>query len=103
MARWTGFADLDDQVRATDLIFHSDTDWTVVRGSNLEEGPSEGLPVWSDHVQDPILQSNKTRRIDFALFMVHALTDDALVREAPAIVSCRSASAREHRGHMATA
>ena len=65
-----------------------------MRGSNLEEGESEGLPVWSRHVGDPILASNKTRRTDFALFMVEALKNDALVREAPAIVGCRTVSAR---------
>jgi hypothetical protein len=36
-------------------------------------------------VGDPILKSNITRRIDFARFMVEALTNDELVREAPAI------------------
>ncbi len=98
IARVTRLADLDDQVEACDRIFASDRRWTVVRGSDLEEGPSEGLPVWSRHVGDPILASNRTRRIDFALFMVEALTDDDLVREAPAIVSRASASARQHRG-----
>lgn len=88
------FADIDDQVRACDTVFASDRDWTVVRGSDLEEGPSEGLPVWSEHVGDPVLASNRTRRTDFALFMVAALTDPLLVRQAPAIVSCASASAR---------
>jgi hypothetical protein len=88
--------DLDDQVEATRRIFASDTRWTVVRGSDLEEGESEGLPVWSRHVGDPILASNRTRRIDFALFMVEALTDETLVREAPAIVSRRSPSARRY-------
>ncbi|KAA9006011.1 NAD(P)-dependent oxidoreductase [Histidinibacterium aquaticum] len=96
IGRWTGLVDLRDQYRATDLIFESDTDWTVVRGSDLEEGESEGLPVWSEHVQDPILRSNKTRRIDFALFMVEALTDDGLIRKAPAINGCRTPSALEH-------
>jgi hypothetical protein len=96
IARWLRFADLDDQVEACRRIFASDTQWTVVRGSDLEEGPSEGLPVWSRHVGDPILASNRTRRIDFALFMVHALTVDALVREAPAIVGCRTPSALAH-------
>ena len=28
---------------------------------------------------------NRTRRVDFALFMVDALTDEELIREAPAI------------------
>jgi len=55
--------------------------------------PSEGLPVWSRHVGDPILASNRTRRIDFALFMVDALTNDELIGEAPAIVGCRTPSA----------
>ena len=94
IARLTRFADLDDQVEACRRIFSSDTRWTVVRGSDLEEGESEGLPVWARHVGDPILASNRTRRIDFALFMVHALTDDALVQEAPAIVGCRTESAQ---------
>lgn len=88
--------DISDQEEAARRIFASDTRWTVVRGSDLEEGESEGLPVWSRHVGDPILESNLTRRVDFALFMVHALTDDALIHEAPAIVSRRSASALAH-------
>jgi len=37
-------------------------------------------------VGDPILKSNRTRRIDFALFMVEALENDELINEAPAIV-----------------
>lgn len=67
--------------------------WTVVRGSDLEEGPSQGLPVWSEHVGDPVLASNLTRRIDFALFMVAALDNEGLVHRAPAIVGCQSPSA----------
>jgi NAD(P)H-binding len=92
-ARLLRFADLSDQVEACRRIFASDTRWTVVRGSDLEEGPSQGLPVWSRHVGDPILASNLTRRIDFALFMVHALEDDELVQEAPAIVGSQTPSA----------
>ena len=92
----TRMADISDQVRATNAIFASDTAWTVVRGSNLEEGDSEGLPVWAPLVGDPVLASNKTRRTDFALFMVHALTDDRLIHQAPAIVSQQSAPARAH-------
>ena len=85
--------DIDDQVEATGRIFASDTLWTVVRGSDLEEGESQGLPVWSRHVGDPILESNITRRTDFALFMVEALTNDDLIHEAPAIVGCQAPSA----------
>jgi len=98
IARLVRFADIDDQVEACRRIFASDTAWTVVRGSDLEEGDSEGLPVWSRHVGDPVLASNLVRRTDFALFMVHALSDDALLREAPAIVSRLSASAQAHGG-----
>jgi hypothetical protein len=94
LARLARVVDLDDQVEACRRIFASDTRWTVVRGSDLEEGDSEGLPVWSRHVGDPILESNITRRTDFALFMTHALQDDGLVHEAPAIVSRLSPSAR---------
>ncbi len=96
VARLARFADLSDQVEACRRIFASDRRWTVVRGSDLEEGESEGLPVWSRHVGDPILASNRTRRIDFALFMVAALENDALIREAPAIVGCRTPSALAH-------
>ncbi len=96
LARLVRFADLDDQVEACRRVFASDTLWTVVRGSDLEEGKSQGLPVWSRHVGDPILESNLTRRIDFALFMVDALTNDELVQEAPAIVGCQTPSALAH-------
>jgi hypothetical protein len=100
LARWLGrlthIVDIDDQVDACRRVFASDTRWTVVRGSDLEEGESQGLPVWSQHVGDPILASNLTRRVDFALFMVAALENDSLIHEAPAIVGCRTPSALAH-------
>ena len=96
LARLARFADLDDQVEACRRVFASDTRWTVVRGSDLEEGESQGLPVWSRHVGDPVLESNITRRVDFALFMVEALENDELVHEAPAIVGCQTPSALAH-------
>jgi hypothetical protein len=80
-------------VEACRRVFASDTRWIVVRESDLEEGESEGLPVGSRHVGDPILKSNMMRRVDFALFMVAAIENDELVHEAPAIVSCRTPSA----------
>lgn len=101
VAKLLRLADISDQVRATDLIFKSGRKWTVVRGSNLEEGESQGLPVWSRHVGDPILDSNITRRTDFALFMVEAINDPALIQEAPAIVSCASESALAHSAAQA--
>jgi NAD(P)H-binding len=100
VVRWLGrvvrIVELDDQVEACRRVFASGTRWTVVRGSGLEEGESQGLPVWSRHVGDPILRSNITRRVDFALFMVAALTNDELVHEAPAIVGCKAPSALAH-------
>ena len=96
LARLIRVFDINDQVEACRRIFASDTRWTVVRGSDLEEGESQGLPVWSRHVGDPILESNITRRVDFALFMVAALENEELVHEAPAIVSCQSPSAIAH-------
>jgi NAD(P)-dependent dehydrogenase (short-subunit alcohol dehydrogenase family) len=96
LGRLTRFADLNDQVEACRRVFASDTRWTVVRGSDLEEGESQGLPVWSRHVGDPILESNLTRRIDFALFMVEALENDELIHEAPAIVGRQTPSALAH-------
>jgi NAD(P)-dependent dehydrogenase (short-subunit alcohol dehydrogenase family) len=97
VAKLARFADLDDQVEACRRIFASDSQWTVVRGSDLEEGESQGLPVWSRHVGDPILESNITRRVDFALFMVAAIENDELINEAPAIVGCQTPSALAHR------
>jgi NADPH:quinone reductase-like Zn-dependent oxidoreductase len=85
--------DINDQVEACRRIFASDTLWTVVRGSDLEEGESQGMPVWSRHVGDPVLKSNLTRRTDFALFMVAALEKNELIHEAPAIVGCQTPSA----------
>ncbi len=96
LARLARFADLNDQVEACRRVFESDTRWTLVRGSDLEEGESQGLPVWSRHVGDPILESNLTRRVDFALFMVEALENDELVQEAPAIVGRLTPSALAH-------
>jgi hypothetical protein len=98
-ARWhdsRASPDIHDKVEACRRVFASDTRWTVVRGSDLEEGESQGLPVWSRHVGDPILESNLTRRVDFALFMVEALQDDELIHEAPAIVGRQSPSALAH-------
>lgn len=101
LARLTRFAELDDQVEACRRIFASDRAWTVVRGSDLEEGESQGLPVWSRHVGDAVLASNLTRRVDFALFMVEALTTPALIHEAPAIVGCRAPSVARSRAAAA--
>ncbi len=81
VGRLTRLVELEDQVEAARRIFASDTRWTVVRGSDLEEGESQGLPVRSRHVGDPILASNLTRRVDFALFMVAALRNDELVHD----------------------
>lgn len=96
LAKLAGRIDLDDQVEACRRIFASDTRWTLVRGSDLEEGGSQGLPVWSSHVGDPILKSNTTRRTDFALFIVDALTNSTLVHQAPAIVGRDTPSARSN-------
>ncbi len=98
IAKLARVAELDDQVEACRRVFASDTRWTVVRGSDLEEGESQGLPVWSRHVGDPILESNLTRRVDFALFMVAAIENDDLVHKAPAIVGCQTPSALRYAG-----
>ncbi|PJE95828.1 short-chain dehydrogenase [Streptomyces carminius] len=96
LAKLVRMVDIDDQVEACRRIFAGDTRWTVVRGSDLEEGESQGLPVWSRHVGDPVLASNRTRRVDFALFMVEAIGNEDLVREAPAIVGRLTPSALAH-------
>ncbi|MBF6439065.1 NAD(P)-dependent oxidoreductase [Nocardia cyriacigeorgica] len=96
LARLVRAVEIDDQVEAAHRIYASERRWTLVRGSDLEEGDSQGLPVWSPHVGDPILASNRTRRTDFALFMVEALTDDSLIHQAPAIVGRLTPSALAH-------
>ncbi len=93
LARLIRLVDVGDQVEACRRVFASDTLWTVVRGSDLEEGESQGLPAWSPHVGDPMLASNITRRVDYALFMVAALENETLIHEAPAIVGCQTPSA----------
>lgn len=98
IARLTRVGNLDDQVEACRRIFASQSRWTVVRGSDLEEGESQGLPIWRQYVGDPALKSNRTRRIDFAYFMVAALKNDHLIHQAPAIVSCQSPSALAQAG-----
>ncbi|MCW4188838.1 MAG: NAD(P)H-binding protein [Candidatus Thiodiazotropha lotti] len=102
LARLIRIVELDDQIEACRRVFESNTQWTVVRGSDLEEGESQGLPVWSRHVGDPILKSNLTRRIDFALFMIDALERDELIHEAPAIVGCKTSSALENSKYSST-
>ena len=99
LGRLVRTVEIDDQVEACRRVFASDTRWTVVRGSDLDEGESQGLPVWSRHVGDPILKSNITRRVDFALFMVEALENEELIQEAPAIVGCLTPSAFEHHNN----
>jgi NAD(P)-dependent dehydrogenase (short-subunit alcohol dehydrogenase family) len=51
LAKLARFADLDDQVEACRLVFASGTRWTVVRGSDLEEGESRasrsGADTWA--------------------------------------------------------
>lgn len=74
-------------------IFASNTRSTVVRGSNLEEGESQGVAVWVARIGDLLLASNLTRRVDFALFMVAALENDAQIRQTAAIVGCQTPSA----------
>ncbi len=98
LARLARMVDLDDQVEACRRIFASDRRWTVVRCSDVEEGESQGLPIWRRHVGDPALVSNLTRRVDFALFMVEAVDDEQLVQEAPAIVGRLSPSALAYAG-----
>ncbi len=93
IAKTLRFVDISDQVEACRRIFASDKKWTVVRGSDLTEGASQGLPQWSEHVGDPILKSNLTHRIDFALFMIEALVNDNLIHKAPAIVGRLTPSA----------
>jgi len=56
--------------------------------------------VWLEHharlARRAILESNLTRRVDFAQFMVEALENDDLIHEAPAIIGRETPSALAH-------
>ena len=68
-------------------------------GQQPRRGESQGLPVWSRHAGDPILKSNLTRRVDFALFMVGAGSGTTLLSTKPQRLS---AARRPRRaGHTA--
>lgn len=45
LAKLARVVDVDDQVEACGRIFASDTRWTVVRGSDLEEGDSQAPAI----------------------------------------------------------
>lgn len=60
-------------------------------GERSREGESQGMPAWSRHVVDGLLESNITRRVDFARFIVAAIQNHELIHEPPAIVGCRAA------------
>ena len=61
--------------------------------ATLRAGVTACPSMRSRHMGDPILESNITRRVDFALFMVEALDNDGLVHKAPAIVGRQTPSA----------
>ena len=97
IGRLTRFADLDDQVEACRRVFESDTRWTVVRGSDLEEGESQGIPVWSRHVGDP--HPGEQHHAPRGLRLVHGggrSRTTSWSTKAPAIVGCRTPSALAH-------
>jgi hypothetical protein len=101
LARLLRFAELDDQVEACRRIFASDRAWTVVRGSDLEEGESQGLPVWSRHVGDPCSPATGPAASTSRCSWSTPRPTRRSIHEAPAIVGCRTASALAHAGDPA--
>ena len=83
-----GVANVSNMRASTELIYASDTRWTVVRAPWLKRGESQGMPVVGS-LGDPIVSAQEVRRVDFAKFMVAALEDDSLVGKAPAIARPR--------------
>lgn len=57
-----------------------------------------GFPVYTDHVQDPILEGNLVRRVDYADFMVRSVEMDELIGKAPVVSGCNTVGARRARG-----
>ena len=93
-----GLADISDMLASTELIYASDTRWTVVRGPWLKKGESQGMPV-TGSLGDPVVSAQEVRRVDFAKFMVAALEDDSLVRKALSFAKTWSGANRT--GHRA--
>ena len=91
------FVDINDQVEACRRVFESDTRWTVVAGERSRRGRKPGAARVESARGRPHPQEQRTRRVDFALFMVEALKNDELIHEAPAIVGCRTPSALSPR------
>lgn len=79
-----GLANISDMLASTELIYASQTRWTVVRGPWLKKGESQGMPV-TGSLGGATVAAKEVRRVDFAKFMVAALEDDSLVRQAPVI------------------
>lgn len=85
-----GVANISNMLAATDRIYASPGRWTVVRAPWLTEGESQGLPVLGS-LRDKSAGARAIRRVDFAKFMVAALEDDSLVRQAPVIARAAGA------------
>jgi hypothetical protein len=85
-----GLANVSDMLAATELIYASQTRWTVVRAPWLKEGESQGMPV-AGSLGDAAVNAKEVRRVDFAKFMVAALEDDSLVHRSPVIARARDA------------
>lgn len=83
-----GVANISNMLASTEIIYASDTRWTVVRAPWLKEGESQGMPV-SGSLGDPTVSAREVRRADFAKFMVAALEDDSMVQKAPVIARRR--------------
>jgi hypothetical protein len=96
-AEAAGVAVIAEAVAGCDGVLTVLVPWGVQQyATGTAQAVLDHTPAGARLVGDPVLASNKTRRVDFAHFMVAALEDDALIGEAPAIVGCRTPSALAH-------
>jgi hypothetical protein len=75
---------VEDTTAMAALVLESDLDWTLVRSPRLVRGQPTPRPRTGTLKLGPW---SKVTRGDVASFMLHCLTDDAYVRQAPMVRS----------------
>jgi putative NADH-flavin reductase len=73
---------MEDKERQEALVKASGLDWTIVRPGGLTDGPATGQ--YRAGV-DPTISAGQVARADVAAFVLQQLTDDAYLRQTPAI------------------
>jgi uncharacterized protein YbjT (DUF2867 family) len=73
---------MEDKERQEALVKASGLDWTIVRPGGLTDGPATGQYRAG---LEPTISAGQVARADVAAFVLQQLTDDAYLRQTPAI------------------